>query len=111
MYTFHVYLNVIDPYFFCFTFKLYICKYILEKNPTSIHPIFFTGVDLRVENIQLFFHRRVHTRVRDENVGTGTSALRKGQVRIRTHCTASQKVDKERRKNFDFNLIPCTFTS
>lgn len=61
----------------------------LKKNPTSIHPIFFTGVDLRVENIQLFFHRRVHTRMRDENVGTGTSALRKGQVRIRTHCTAS----------------------
>lgn len=60
--------------------------YLKKNNPTSIHPIFFiffSGVDLRVENIQLFFHRRVHTGVRDENVGTGTSTLREGQVRIR----------------------------
>lgn len=74
---------------FCLTFKLYICKYVLEQNnPTSIHP-FFSGVDLRVENIQLFFHRSVHTGVRDENVGTRTSALREGQVR--THIVQPHK--------------------
>jgi len=44
--------------------------------------ICFAGVDLRAENIQLFFHRRVHIGVRDENVGSWTSALRKRQVRV-----------------------------
>lgn len=55
----------------------------LKKNPDEYSPHFFSGVDLCVENIQLFFHRCVHTGVRDENVGTGTSTLREGQVRIR----------------------------
>lgn len=68
---------------FCFAFKPYIRKYVLEKNnPHEYSPphffFFFTGVDLCVENIQLFFHRRVHTGVRDENVGTGTSVVREG---------------------------------
>lgn len=54
------------------------------KNPRRTDlpmDICFTGVDLRVENIQLFLHRRFHTGVRDEDVGSGTSALCKRQVR------------------------------
>lgn len=56
-----------------------------KKSPTAtLRPICFTGIDVRVENIQLFFHRRVHIGVRDENVGTGNSAIRERQVRITT---------------------------
>jgi len=77
---------MVSTRFFLFVSRancIFVNMYLKKNNPTSIHPVFFSGVDLCVENIQLFFHRRVYTGVRDENVGAGTSALRKGQVRIR----------------------------
>lgn len=68
--------------FFLFFFLAIILKILTRSIPIRV--ICFAGSDLRVKNIQLFFHRRVYIGVRDENVGSRTSALREGQVRVLT---------------------------